>query len=115
MNVRGGFWFCTYKGVLNGELFVTLLRKMMQRRTKPVETRTSWARVNEGYEAATEAFVFRGAQYDRGLAWVWFPEGFGGLGAGGPSLAAGEEEAEQAFHGKLDPGNESASAPSGNW
>jgi len=30
---------------------------------------------------ATDAVVFRGAQYDRGLAWVWFPEGFGGLGA----------------------------------
>src|SRR5262245_4830095 len=28
----------------------------------------------------TEPFVFRGAQYDRGLAWVHFPEGFGGLG-----------------------------------
>jgi alkylation response protein AidB-like acyl-CoA dehydrogenase len=24
---------------------------------------------------------FRGAQYDAGLAWVWFPQGFGGLGA----------------------------------
>jgi alkylation response protein AidB-like acyl-CoA dehydrogenase len=23
---------------------------------------------------------FRGAQYDAGLAWVWFPDGFGGLG-----------------------------------
>jgi alkylation response protein AidB-like acyl-CoA dehydrogenase len=30
---------------------------------------------------STEPFVFRGAQYDRGLAWVWFPEGFGGLAA----------------------------------
>jgi alkylation response protein AidB-like acyl-CoA dehydrogenase len=30
---------------------------------------------------STESTVFRGAQYDRGLAWVWFPEGFGGLGA----------------------------------
>jgi alkylation response protein AidB-like acyl-CoA dehydrogenase len=28
----------------------------------------------------TDPFVFRGAQYDRGLAWVHFPEGFGGLG-----------------------------------
>jgi alkylation response protein AidB-like acyl-CoA dehydrogenase len=28
----------------------------------------------------TDARVFRGAQYDRGLAWVFFPEGFGGLG-----------------------------------
>jgi alkylation response protein AidB-like acyl-CoA dehydrogenase len=30
--------------------------------------------------ASTEATAFRGAQYDRGLAWVHFPEGFGGLG-----------------------------------
>jgi alkylation response protein AidB-like acyl-CoA dehydrogenase len=28
----------------------------------------------------TDQFTFRGAQYDRGLAWVHFPEGFGGLG-----------------------------------
>ncbi len=28
----------------------------------------------------TETKVFRGAQYDAGLAWVHFPEGFGGLG-----------------------------------
>ena len=28
----------------------------------------------------TDATVFRGAQYDHGLAWVHFPEGFGGLG-----------------------------------
>ena len=28
----------------------------------------------------TDAVTFRGAQYDRGLAWVHFPEGFGGLG-----------------------------------
>jgi alkylation response protein AidB-like acyl-CoA dehydrogenase len=27
----------------------------------------------------TEQAVFRGAQYDRGLAWVHFPDGFGGL------------------------------------
>ena len=29
----------------------------------------------------TELLAFRGAQYDFGLAWVNFPEGFGGLGA----------------------------------
>jgi alkylation response protein AidB-like acyl-CoA dehydrogenase len=29
---------------------------------------------------STDAVMFRGAQYDRGLAWVHFPEGFGGLG-----------------------------------
>jgi alkylation response protein AidB-like acyl-CoA dehydrogenase len=27
-----------------------------------------------------DELAFRGAQYDLGLAWVWFPEGFGGLG-----------------------------------
>jgi alkylation response protein AidB-like acyl-CoA dehydrogenase len=29
----------------------------------------------------TDAFTFRGAQYDRGLAWVHFPESYGGLGS----------------------------------
>ena len=28
-----------------------------------------------------DRIAFRGAQYDLGLAWVYFPEGFGGLGA----------------------------------
>jgi alkylation response protein AidB-like acyl-CoA dehydrogenase len=31
--------------------------------------------------SATDPLVFRGAQYDHGLAWVWFDEGFGGLNA----------------------------------
>lgn len=30
--------------------------------------------------AATDPIAFRGARYDHGLAWVHFPEGFGGLG-----------------------------------
>jgi alkylation response protein AidB-like acyl-CoA dehydrogenase len=30
--------------------------------------------------ATTNPVVLRGAQYDAGLAWVWFPSGFGGLG-----------------------------------
>jgi transposase len=33
---RGEFWFCTYVGGLNGELFVELLRQLMYRRRKPV-------------------------------------------------------------------------------
>lgn len=33
---RGEFWFCTYKGGLNGALFVELLRRLMHRRKKPV-------------------------------------------------------------------------------
>jgi transposase len=36
VNARGGFWFCTYSGALNGELFIDLLRKMMRTRKKPV-------------------------------------------------------------------------------
>ncbi len=36
VNARGAFWYCTYQGGLNAELFVTLLRRMMRRRTKPV-------------------------------------------------------------------------------
>ena len=36
VNVRGGFWHCTYEGGLNASLFVILLRKMMRRRTAPV-------------------------------------------------------------------------------
>ena len=36
VNARGAFWYCTYQGGLNTELFVTLLKKMMRRRMKPV-------------------------------------------------------------------------------
>ena len=36
VNARGGFWYCTYHGGLNAELFVNLLRRMMRHRTKPV-------------------------------------------------------------------------------
>ena len=36
VNARGAFWYCTYQGGLNAELFVTLLKKMMRRRMKPV-------------------------------------------------------------------------------
>ena len=34
--MNGAFWYCTYEGGLNAELFVTLLRKMMRHRSKPV-------------------------------------------------------------------------------
>lgn len=36
VNATGAFWFCTYEGGLNAELFVELLKKMMDRRKKPV-------------------------------------------------------------------------------
>jgi Transposase and inactivated derivatives len=34
VNAKGVFWFVTYKGGLNGELFVELLQKLMHRRKK---------------------------------------------------------------------------------
>ena len=36
VNARGAFWYCTYQGGLNAELFITLLQQMMRGRTKPV-------------------------------------------------------------------------------
>jgi transposase len=36
VNARGKFWYCTYQGGLNAELFVSLLPRMMRRRSKPV-------------------------------------------------------------------------------
>lgn len=36
VSAKGGFWFCTYAGALNAELFVVLLRKMMHHRKRPV-------------------------------------------------------------------------------
>ncbi|HUC35828.1 MAG TPA: acyl-CoA dehydrogenase family protein [Acidimicrobiales bacterium] len=42
--------------------------------------------------ANTEAHEFLGARFDAGLAWVWFPEGYGGLGLA-PALQAPVEQA----------------------
>jgi transposase len=36
VNAKGAFWYCTYEGGLTAELFVSLLRKMMRHRAKPV-------------------------------------------------------------------------------
>jgi hypothetical protein len=36
VNARGGFWYRTYQGKLNAESFVSLLRRMTRRRSKPV-------------------------------------------------------------------------------
>lgn len=36
VNSKGGFWFALYKGGLNGELFVALLRQMMKGRRRPI-------------------------------------------------------------------------------
>jgi transposase len=36
VNSKGGFWFATYQGAMDGELFVELLQKMMHKRKKPI-------------------------------------------------------------------------------
>ena len=36
VSANGAFWFCTYDGGLNGEMFVELLQQMMKYRRKPV-------------------------------------------------------------------------------
>lgn len=36
VSAKGGFWFCTYAGALNADLFVDLLRQMMAKQRKPV-------------------------------------------------------------------------------
>jgi transposase len=36
VSARGAFWFCTYAGALNGELFVELLKKLMRGRKRPL-------------------------------------------------------------------------------
>ena len=36
VNANGAFWFCTYDGALNAELFIDLLQQMMKYRRKPV-------------------------------------------------------------------------------
>jgi alkylation response protein AidB-like acyl-CoA dehydrogenase len=38
------------------------------------------ALIKEAHPDKVDQFTFRGKQYDHGLAWVHFPEGFGGLG-----------------------------------
>ena len=36
MNAKAAFWFSTYAGGLNAELFIELLKKMMKYRRKPI-------------------------------------------------------------------------------
>ena len=36
VNARGAFWYSTYEGGLDADLFVALLRKMMRHRAKPI-------------------------------------------------------------------------------
>jgi transposase len=51
VSVKGAFWFVTYQGTLTGELFAELLKKLMQRRRKPLHL------VLDGLSAHREAIV----------------------------------------------------------
>ncbi len=37
VNAKGAFWFCTYEGALNAELFIELLQQMMKYRRRPLQ------------------------------------------------------------------------------
>jgi alkylation response protein AidB-like acyl-CoA dehydrogenase len=53
--------------------------------------------------AAMSAHEFRGAQYDHGLAWVHFPEGFGGLGVRPDLQKMVEQRLREAGAPAMDP------------
>jgi transposase len=70
VNARGGFWYCTNEGGLNAELFVTLLRRMMQHRTKPVHL------VLDGLPAHKTALVKAYVAATNGLLTLHFLPGY---------------------------------------
>jgi len=51
----------------------------------------------------TDAITFRGLRYDHGLAWVYFPEGFGGLGAAPQLQGHVERRLREAGASGMDP------------
>jgi len=36
VNAKGAFWFCTYEGALNAEMFIELLQETMKYHSKPI-------------------------------------------------------------------------------
>ena len=70
MNAQRGFWYRTYKGGLNAELFVALLRKMMRRRTRPVHL------VVDGLPAHKTALVKAYAASTDGMLTLHFLPGY---------------------------------------
>jgi len=70
VNARGAFWYCTYEGGLNAELFVTLLRKMMRHRSKPVHL------VVDGLPAHKTALVKNYVASTNGMLTLHFLPGY---------------------------------------
>lgn len=70
VNARGEFWFCTYAGALNGELFVELLKQMMRHRKKPVHL------VVDGLPAHKRVIVREYVESTRGKLTLHFLPGY---------------------------------------
>jgi transposase len=70
VSAKGGFWFCTYGGALNAELFVTLLRQFMRGRRKPVHL------VLDGLPAHKKACVREYLESTRGRLTLHFLPGY---------------------------------------
>lgn len=70
LNSRGAFWYCTYQGGLNAELFVTLLRRMVRYRTKPVHL------VVDGLPAHRTALVKAYVEATNGMLTLHFLPGY---------------------------------------
>jgi transposase len=70
VNTRGAFWYCTYQGGLNAELFITLLRQMMRHRSKPVHL------VVDGLPAHKTALVKAHVASTNGMLTLHFLPGY---------------------------------------
>ena len=70
VTARGGFWYATYQGGLNAELFVTLLRQMMRHRSKPVHL------VVDGLPAHKTALVKAYVASTKGMLTLHFLPGY---------------------------------------
>lgn len=70
VNAKGAFWFCTYEGALNAELFVVLLKKMMRYRRRPVHL------VLDGLPAHKKACVRDYVESTNGMLTLHFLPGY---------------------------------------
>ena len=70
VNANGAFWYCTYQGGLNAELFVVLLKKMMRNRRKPVHL------VVDGLPAHKTTLVKAYVEFTNGMLTLHFLPGY---------------------------------------
>lgn len=70
VSAKGAFWFCTYPGGLNGEMFVDLRQTLMTRRRKPLHL------VVDGLPAHKKAVVTRYVAATQGKLTLHFLPGY---------------------------------------